>query len=150
MDFGSLDIYSVNFMVCLYFRVCLYSHLFTERIAQASLISYSVQVAFLSFKNETVLPRFIKGLLCPFLSTQKWCLGRSTAKLEETKFLFLCMPRGDVVVMRSLAPISCLKEILDYKLSRREACQEASSDGRLTGWGKSRWVCFCLLAIEQT
>ena len=115
-------------MVCLYFRVCLYSHLFPEHAPQAPLISLSVQLAFLCFKNETVLQRFVKGRLCPFPSTQKLYFGSFTTKPKETKLLLLCTPRGDVVAVKSLAPISCLKELSDYKRSRHETCREASSD----------------------
>lgn len=140
LDFGSLWIYSVNF------RVRLHSHSFTEHAPQAPLISLSVQLVFSCFKNETVLLRFIKGLPRPFPSTQKLYFGSFTTKLKETKFLLLCMPRGDVVAIKSPAPTSCLKEISDYKLSRHETCWEASSDAEAdrvgAGADESAFVCW--------
>lgn len=72
-----------------------------------------------------------------FFSKQKLYFISFTTKLMETKFLSLCMPRGDTVVIKSLAPISCLKEIRDYKWSKHEACREALLP-RLTGWVKEQ------------
>jgi len=132
LDFGSLGIYSVDF------RVCLYSHSFIEHAPQTRLILLSVQLAFSWFKNETVFLWFIKGLLCLFLSTQKLYAGSFTTKLKETKYLLVCVPRGDVVAIKSPAPISCLKETSDYKLSRHETCREASSDAAADRWVKEQ------------
>lgn len=122
LDFGSLDTYLVNF------RACLYSHSFTEHAPQAPLISLSAQLVFSCFKNETVLLRVIKGLPRPFPSTQKLYLGSFITKHKKTQLLLPCMPRGDVVVIKSPTPLSCLKEISDYKLSRHGTCREASPD----------------------
>lgn len=109
------SIYSVNFWVCVFVI------LFTHRTC---------------FPNSSYFPfcsadllRFIKGHLdiCVlfFFSDQKLYFGSFTKRLTERKFLF-CVPRGDVVVIKLLAPISCLKEIADYRLNRHETGREAN------------------------
>lgn len=54
------------------------------------------------------------------------------------KCWLLCLPRDDVLVIKTLALISCLKEISDYKLRRRETCREGALVLRLSGWVKEQ------------